>query len=79
MLSHICVTFGCVAGLQDVREYMLDALGTYASLQRFAPAPTPGAEPLTAQPLLRHFLFEQDRAALLAGRPWLRCALRRGV
>ena len=23
--------------MQDVREYLLDALGTYASLQRFAP------------------------------------------
>ncbi len=65
--------------LQDVREYILDALGHYASLQRFDPAPSADAKLITAESLLRHFLFEDDKAAVLAAHPWLRCALERGV
>lgn len=64
---------------QDVQEYILDALGTYASLQKFAPAPSVGAKPLTAKRLLQHFLFDEDREAVLKTHPWLRCALDRGV
>lgn len=69
----------CGTSLQDVRQYILDALGHYASLQRFDPAPSAGAKLITAESLLRHFLFEDDKAAVLAAHPWLRCALERGL
>lgn len=65
--------------VQDVREYMLDVLGAYAQLQRFRPAPSATAQLVTAEVLLRHFLFDEDRAAILAAYPWLRCQLARGL
>ena len=35
--------------MQDVREYLLDALGTYAGLQRFTPRRGPTLDPLSAR------------------------------
>ncbi len=57
---------------------MLDLLAAYARLQRFKPAPSAGAERVTAARLLRHFLFDEDRAAVADAHPWLRCAAERG-
>lgn len=65
--------------VQDVREYMLDLLRTYASLQKFKPAPTPGSELITAERLLRHFVFDLDRERIVSANPWLRCALEQGI
>ena len=62
-----------------MREYILDALGAYSQLQRFAPAPSAAAQLVTAEALLQHFLFDEDRAAVLAAYPWLRCQLARGL
>ena len=67
------------AHVQDVREYMLDLLRTYASLQKFKPAPTAGAELITAERLLRHFVFDLDRERVISANPWLRCALEQGI
>lgn len=58
---------------------MLELLRTYASLQRFTPHPSPGAEPLTARRLLQHFIFDEDRDLVTAANPWLRCAAERGI
>lgn len=65
--------------LQDVREYILDLLTSYAKLQRFVPRPSAGAERVTATRLLQHFLFDEDRAEIVAAHPWLGCAAARGL
>ena len=114
--------------MQDVREYLLDALGTYASLQRFTPRralagkaigslsvstlrnclplpqrwslprvlcfdtckapfrpghaahrPSSGAQLVTAEVVLQHYLFDTDRALILRAHPWLRCQHQRGL
>lgn len=58
---------------------MLDLLGAYAELQRFVPAPSATAQLITAEVVLKHFLFEEDRASILAAYPWLHCQLARGL
>ena len=65
--------------LQDVREYLLDVLGAYSQLQRFSPTPSATAQHVTAEVLLQHFLFDEDRATILAAYPWLHCQLARGL
>jgi len=57
--------------MQDVREYLLDALGTYASLQRFTPRHAPAHAALRSAYLCA--LRDVCRLHAACGLPCARC------
>jgi len=62
-------------GMEDVRNYLLDLLWAHADVLRYNVTPSATARPLTHSLLLEQFVFDKDRAMILAAYPWLNCGL----